>query len=80
MTGHLKGMILKKGNAEVKFNLIIPTHTGVIFVIYIKRQQQDDEIPQIRTTKMRVNIQQAHELVLGHMGEDMTWKAVKHLG
>jgi hypothetical protein len=78
MTGDSKGMILKKGNAEVKFNLIIPTHTGVIFAIYIKRQQQDDEVPQIRTTKMRLNIQQAHEL-LGHMGEDMTRKAVKHL-
>ena len=38
MTGDSKGMILKKGDAEVKFDLVIPTHKGVIFAIYIKRQ------------------------------------------
>jgi hypothetical protein len=71
-------MTLKKGNAEVKFDLIIPTHKGVIFAIYIKRQQ-GDEVAGIGTTQMRLNIQRAHEL-LGHMGEDMTRKAAKHLG
>jgi hypothetical protein len=78
MTGDSTGMVLKKGNAEVKFDLIIPTHKGVIFAIYIKRQQVE-EVAGIGTTKMRLNIGRAHEL-LGHMGEDMTRKAAKHLG
>jgi hypothetical protein len=74
-------MILKKGDQQVKFDLVIPTHKGVIFAMYINREgESQEEVAGIgTTTKKRLNIKKAHEL-LGHMSEDMTRKVAKHLG
>jgi hypothetical protein len=81
MTGDKNGMVLTKGNEQVTFDIIIPTHDGVIFAMYIERERnQQHEIAGIVTTRiMKLNIGRAHEL-LGHMGEDMTRKTAKHLG
>jgi hypothetical protein len=81
MMGNAKGMILKKGDQQVKFDLVIPTHKGVIFAMYINHEgESQEEVAGIgTTTKKRLNIKKAHEL-LGHMIEDMTRKAAKHLG
>ena len=81
MTGNIEGMVLKKGDQEVKFDLVIPTHKGVIFAMYINRETtNEEEVAGIGTTQVtRLNIKKAHEL-LGHMNEEMTRKAAKHLG
>lgn len=82
MTGDKTGMVLAKGDQGVKFDLIIPTHKGVIYAMYyIKRNlAPQDEVAGIGTTKtVKLNIKRAHEM-LGHMSEDMTCKAAKHLG
>jgi hypothetical protein len=50
MTGDKNGMVLTKGNEQVTFDIIIPTHDGVIFAMYIERERnQQHEIAGIVT-------------------------------
>jgi len=77
MKGDKTGLEMEKGSTKFKFDLVIPTHKGVIFAVYIKRNLQ--EVAGVGTTHMRLNIQRAHDL-LGHMHEDMARKSAKHLG
>jgi hypothetical protein len=41
MSSDKTGVEMKKGEAKFKFDLVIPTHKGVIFAVYIKPTQQE---------------------------------------
>jgi hypothetical protein len=72
-----KGNWLRKGKETINFDITIPTPKEVLFVIYIRR---NNEIVGTTTDAItKVSIQQAH-VRLGHPGEDMTRKIVKELG
>ncbi len=79
LSGSTKNLTLKKGNQEIVFDICIPTPKGMIFAMYIKR---DEEIAGTTTdtkSKLKMTVKQAHER-LGHCGEDVARKTAKHLG
>ena len=70
---------LVKGKTEIKFDIKIKTKEGCIFAVYIETDKCG-EMSNVQTdTGIRINPDKAHD-ILGHMDENRTRQAAKHLG
>ena len=59
-----------KGGKQFQFDIIIPTASGAIFAMYIKREKTG-EVAQTGTKPIKMNIQKAHHM-LGHSNKEST--------
>ena len=77
--GDKEAIWLSKGDQTITFDIKIPTPKGVIYAMYMKR---DDEVAGAGVTNdapLTMSIAQAHDK-LGHCSEDATRRGAKALG
>jgi hypothetical protein len=87
MTGDKESIKMTKGNAEICFDIVIPTAKGAIYAMYFKRGVEvanmvtntNDQVVEARPKQLKMNIQQAHSR-FGHAHEDAVRKAAKAIG
>jgi len=79
LRGNDRGIIIRRGEYEVKFNIcILSTTTGCVWVGYFRRTQVTQSELAAVSLEQKVSIQYAHDL-LGHSNEEATRVPAKHL-
>ena len=77
LSGDKSGMVLKKGDRSVKFDIVIPTPKGSIYCMYFKR---DAEVTGVAAGKpKKLPIMALHKM-LGHPDEEKTRETANFLG
>jgi len=76
--GDSAGIIVKKGNCEVAFDILIPTRRSVIFACRFVRYQDSASVS-LTGIGAKMSIGRAHGL-LGHGSEESTRQTAKELG
>ena len=71
--------IEKAGQTKLVFDIVIPTKTGAVYAMYIKRTESTNDQANVAAEPPTYNIQQAHDK-LGHANEEATRRMAKHLG
>ena len=66
--GDSKAIWIEKGGKQFRFDIVIPTASGAIFAMYIKRKKTR-EVAQMGTKPIEMNIQKAHDM-LGHSNKE----------
>ena len=80
MTGDEEAIVMRKGGAEIRFDIVIKTERGAIFATYIKRRNAPElQGGMVVQEGSKMNVEKAHDL-LGHSNEDTTRTTAKHLG
>lgn len=87
MIGTKDEIKMTKGQAQIVFDIVIPTAKGAIYAVYFKRNQQSGEVANMAAQdsgqepykKPHMTIMQAHSR-FGHANEEATRKTAKHLG
>jgi len=79
MTGDASAIVMRKGNAEICFDIFIKTERGAIFATYIKDRNtpelQGDMVVQYGS---KMAVEKAHDLI-GPSHEDATRATAKYL-
>ena len=70
-------LMMTKGTANVKFDIVIPTPKGAIYCIYFKRASEVTGVAAVSARK--VSVMKAHR-IFGHPDEDKTRAMAKALG
>ena len=70
--------LTKSGQPRLVFDIVVPTKTGAVYAMYIKRANTQEH-NQVGVPETKISIQQAHDM-LGHPNEDTTRKTAKALG
>ena len=80
MNGNNNAIVMRKGDNEIRFDIVIKTETGAIYAAYIKRRN----VPELQGGMVvkegsRMSVEKAHDLLM-HSHEDATRATAKHLG
>ena len=78
LSGDVRAMQLTKGQATIKFDIVIPTKKGAIYCAYIKRKT-NGEVQAGNLVSGSIDAARAHDL-LGHSHEDSTKEMARYLG
>jgi len=80
MTGHKHVIIMRNGNAEISFDLVIKTLREIIFTAYLKRRNTSEQQGGMAVLEgSNISAEKAHDL-MGHSHEDATRNIENHLG
>jgi hypothetical protein len=77
LNGDKDALWIRKGEQEIRFDIVIPTPKGALYCMYYKRA--GEMAMSVTDSGTKMNIMKAHDL-LGHCGEDMTRSAAKLMG
>jgi len=80
MTGDNNAIVMRKGDCEIRFDIVIKTETGAIYAAYIKRRNAPElQGGMVVKEGSRMSVEKAHDLLV-HSHEDATRATAKHLG